>query len=72
MVDLARKIATGSRSPKLVNLQEELRQSASENISEYEKLGSGVRSHGLLALPVDVSVCPCPPALCFRMPYFVG
>jgi len=72
MVDLARKIAAGSRSPKLVNLEEELRQSPSEKFAEYEKLGSDVRNHSLLAVPVDVSVCPYLRLLpCFRKPYFV-
>jgi hypothetical protein len=55
MVELARKIGAGSGSPKLANLGEELRQSVSEKFA-YEKLGSGNRSHDLLALPVDVSV----------------
>lgn len=56
MMALARKIRAGSGSPKLANLEEELRQSASEKFPDYEKLGAGSRSQGLLALPVDVSV----------------
>jgi len=56
LMTLARKIGTGSGSPKLANLEEELRQSTSEKFADYEKLGAGSRSQGLLTLPVDVSV----------------
>jgi hypothetical protein len=56
MMVLARKIGTGSGSPKLANLEVVLRQSASEKFADYEKLGAGSRNQGLLALPVDVSV----------------